>query len=49
MDIRSYELGMLQTNCYVVGNGGSLVIIDPGDCPEAFVQLIDQDGCLFTV
>ena len=44
MDIRNYELGLLQTNCYVVGNDDKLVIIDPGGCPSSFIRTLQQDG-----
>ena len=44
MDIRNYELGLLQTNCYVVGNDDKLVIIDPGGCPPSFMQTLQEDG-----
>ena len=44
MDLRSCELGILQTNCYVIGNDDQLVIIDPGHCPDRFLELIENDG-----
>ena len=32
MEIQILQLGMLQTNCYLVwGSGSSCVVIDPGD------------------
>ncbi len=44
MDIKAYEVGMLQTNCYVVGGDDGLVIIDPGYAGAKLCNEIDSDG-----
>ena len=44
VDIRTCELGMLATNCYIVGGGERLLIIDPGDCPPGFIEAVEADG-----
>ncbi len=43
MDIRGYEVGMLQTNCYLVGGEEGLVIIDPGYAAVQLIDAIDTD------
>ena len=44
MDIKNYVVGMLQTNCYVIGNDDRLLILDPGYAGDRLFAEIDSDG-----
>ncbi len=40
MTIDILPLGFLQTNCYIVSEGGKCIAIDPGDDPEQVLSLL---------
>ena len=46
MEIRTLQLGMLQTNCYIAWakNARGCVVVDPGDEPERVVQCLEALG-----
>ena len=44
MNITTLPLGMLQTNCYIVENGGRCLVIDPGDEAEKVEAFLEQQG-----
>lgn len=46
MQIKTLQLGMLQTNCYIAWreNAKSCVVIDPGDEPEKVVAALEDWG-----
>jgi len=43
LDITMLPLGPLQTNCYVLRNGGQCWVIDPGMWPEPLVELLRRE------
>jgi glyoxylase-like metal-dependent hydrolase (beta-lactamase superfamily II) len=44
MQIRTFELGQLGTNCYVVWDEGEAFIVDPADFTEGMRALIADEG-----
>lgn len=48
MDIKTFPLGPLQTNCYVLANGSEAVAIDPGGDPEAVLAYLKDNGLTLT-
>ena len=46
MEIKTLQLGMLQTNCYVAWgeNAQGCVVVDPGDEPEQVIACLRQLG-----
>ena len=44
MEITVFQLGSLGTNCYIVGNGKTCAIIDPGASGEALADWLDNAG-----
>ena len=44
MDIKSFALGPLETNCYVITNDNKAVVIDPGGDPTTVLDFFkNQD------
>jgi len=48
MDIATFPLGALQTNCYVLGNGREAVAVDPGGDPAPVLQHLEAQGQTLT-
>lgn len=48
MDIATFPLGPLQTNCYVLANGGEAVAVDPGGDPAVVLKHLDAEGLTLT-
>ena len=46
MEIRTLQLGMLQTNCYIAWGDGAekCIVVDPGDEPEKVTAQLQQLG-----
>ena len=44
MNITILPLGYLQTNCYIVSDGGRCAIVDPGDWGQQLVDQLDSMG-----
>ncbi|GAB6175497.1 MBL fold metallo-hydrolase [Desulfobaculum senezii] len=48
MQIRTYALGPLQTNGYLLSSGGQAVFIDPGGDPASVLDVIRQENLTLT-
>ncbi len=46
INIFSYSLGELATNCYIVAGGKNCIIIDPADSPEFIAEEIQRKNLL---
>ncbi len=44
MDIKSFALGPLETNCYVITNDNKAVVIDPGGDPTTVLDFFKKSG-----
>jgi glyoxylase-like metal-dependent hydrolase (beta-lactamase superfamily II) len=44
MDIKTFPLGPLETNCYVACAGGAAVAVDVGGEPSAVVRFLEEKG-----
>ena len=44
ISIRSFEVGYLQTNCYVVSDGRFCVVLDPGGKADRVFRYIEEKG-----
>ncbi|WP_020008416.1 MBL fold metallo-hydrolase [Salinicoccus albus] len=44
MEIKTLPLGMLETNCYILNNEKSVLIIDPSGEPEVIRQTVEEIG-----
>ncbi len=44
MDVNVYQLGVLETNCYVVGGKDGIVIVDPGGSSPHLLDAIEKDS-----
>jgi glyoxylase-like metal-dependent hydrolase (beta-lactamase superfamily II) len=44
MEIHTFPLGPLETNCYLVSNGDRAVAVDPGGDPAAVVRHLENNG-----
>lgn len=42
MEIKSFSLGPLGTNCYILKKGNAALIFDPGSSPQEIIQYIEQ-------
>ena len=45
MDIRTFPLGPLETNCYVATAGNAAIAVDVGGPPEAVAHYLKEKGC----
>lgn len=48
MQIRTFALGPLQTNCYLLSRNGEAVVVDPGGDPAAVLGALENDGLTLT-
>lgn len=48
MEIKTFPLGPLQTNCYVLAGDKEAVVIDPGGEPTAVLEYLDANGLTLT-
>lgn len=48
MQILSFPLGPLETNCYFVSNGSQAIVIDPGGDPACLLQLLEKNSLTLT-
>ncbi len=48
MQIRTFALGPLQTNCYLLSRNGEAVVVDPGGDPAAVLGTLEADGLKLT-
>lgn len=48
MDIKTFPLGPLQTNCYVLSNDTQAVVIDPGGDPTVVIDYLNDNGLTLT-
>lgn len=48
MDIATFPLGPLQTNCYVLSNGAEAVAVDPGGDPASVLRHLADKGLTLT-
>ena len=44
MNILSFSLGQLQTNCYLLEDKGSCVIIDPADSADFLLEKVQREN-----
>ncbi len=44
MQIRTFPLGPLQTNCYLISGNGRALVIDPGGDPAPLLALLESEG-----
>ncbi|PKK38713.1 hypothetical protein ABB02_02019 [Clostridiaceae bacterium JG1575] len=44
MNIQPLPLGMFQANCFIVSEGSSAFLVDPGDTPQAVLDYLDHHG-----
>lgn len=44
MQIKQLTLGACHTNSYLLEAGGKCLIVDPADRPEAFIEVIEENG-----
>ena len=44
MEVHTYPLGPLETNCYVLVNGSEALVVDPGGEPSQIVDFLKQQG-----
>ncbi|EGB14668.1 beta-lactamase domain-containing protein [Pseudodesulfovibrio mercurii] len=49
MDITTFPLGPLQTNCYVLANDGQAVVVDPGGDPAPLLRHLEAGGLTLSV
>ncbi len=45
MDIKTFPLGPLETNCYVATEGSSAIAVDVGGTPAAVADYLKEKGC----
>ncbi|AMK10823.1 MBL fold metallo-hydrolase [Pseudodesulfovibrio indicus] len=48
MDIATFPLGPLQTNCFVLANGDQAVVVDPGGDPAPVLDHLKEQGLTLT-
>lgn len=48
MQIRTFALGPLQTNCYLLYRNGEAVVVDPGGDPSAVLNVLKKEGLSLT-
>ncbi|WP_319471267.1 MBL fold metallo-hydrolase [uncultured Pseudodesulfovibrio sp.] len=48
MDIQTFPLGPLQTNCYVLAGDTEAVVVDPGGAPDAVLNYLKSNGLTLT-
>ncbi|MBG0791076.1 MAG: MBL fold metallo-hydrolase [Desulfovibrionaceae bacterium] len=48
MDIKTFPLGPLQTNCYLLAGETEAVVIDPGGDPAVLVSHLEDNGLTLT-
>lgn len=48
MQIRTFALGPLQTNCYLLIRNGDAVVVDPGGDPSAVLNVLRNEGLTLT-
>ena len=46
MEIKKITVGALQTNCYLVIDGGELAVVDPGDEAQKIADEIEKTGAV---
>ncbi|MGM8365127.1 MBL fold metallo-hydrolase [Virgibacillus sp. W0181] len=44
MNIKSFSLGPLGTNCYIVYKESDALIVDPGGSPDTIIQFLDNNN-----
>ncbi|MDR2695269.1 MAG: MBL fold metallo-hydrolase, partial [Deltaproteobacteria bacterium] len=44
MEVYTFPLGPLETNCYLAVNGSEALAVDPGDDPAELVDFLKQKG-----
>jgi len=44
MDVYTFPLGPIETNCYLIVNGSEALAVDPGDDPSEVVSFLQQKG-----
>ncbi|WP_272699437.1 MBL fold metallo-hydrolase [Desulfovibrio sp. Fe33] len=49
MNIATFPLGPLQTNCYVLANGKEALVVDPGGDPGPVLRHLENEGLTLTV
>ena len=48
MTIRTFPLGSLQTNCYLIHTASEAVVVDPGGDPAVVVRYLEDNGLTLT-
>ncbi len=48
MQILSFALGPLETNCYFLSNGSQAIVIDPGGDPAPILELLAKEALTLT-
>jgi glyoxylase-like metal-dependent hydrolase (beta-lactamase superfamily II) len=44
VQVIDFQLGPMQTNCYLVTNGSEAIVIDPGGDPESLLNYVKRNG-----
>lgn len=44
MEVFTFPLGMLETNCYLVVNGSEAFVVDPGGEPSQVIDFLEENG-----
>lgn len=48
MPIKTFPLGPLETNCHLVHNGRTAVVVDPGGAPRPVLNYLEMQGLTLT-
>lgn len=48
MEIKTFPLGPLETNCFMLIEGKEAVVVDPGGAPDPLLKELEQNGLTLT-
>jgi len=49
LDVKTFPLGPLQTNCFLISNGQEAVAVDPGGDPKSVLDFMNRQGLTLKV
>ncbi len=44
IEVKDFQLGPIQTNCFLISKGNEAIVVDPGGDPESVVKYIQSKG-----